>query len=99
MALPQRNSEKLRENLLALSSWLDSPSATGWFAAREAEVAALNEQIAYDAKDWETVVALRAARENTVTLSRSFEETRDTLKAALDDAVEAETKLATVSNN
>lgn len=92
--MPQRNSERLRENLAALDAWLNSPSHVGWVAAREEEVRQFNQQIAEVAGSWEEVLILRAKRENTLEITHSFEDTRQTLKEELDKVIEEETQLA-----
>lgn len=92
-----RDIDALRENLAALCAFIDSRAFVGWCAARDAEVAIFDQQIAYDAESWEDVVRLRSARQNTEMLKQSFEETRGDLKAELDRAIEAETKIAAES--
>lgn len=95
----QLKSEQLKSRLVTLLAWLETQEFLAWLAARDAEIESFNQQILFTAQSWDEIVRLRALRENTDAVKQSFEDARHLLEKAIDDAVEAETQMATTSRN
>ena len=92
-----RRSDLLRENLAALYAWTNSRSFIGWKAAREKEAQEITASVGLVARDWEHVIELRARAETLISIANSFEDVRQDLEEALNEAIEEETQLATTA--